>query len=347
MEESNQKINFFKRIKIAIFKLEDYGIFLGEKFKVSLKYFLLLILLLSIVMAALDVYELSKMINKAYQYVQSELPEFTYNEGTLAFSENVDAYDSEYEFKLLINTNQNVNDEKLKEYKTQIYDGEYGIIALKDKFIYIVNGFEAEYSYQEFLETSSLEIKNKEDLENLFSQFGIPAMSTTFFVMDLIIIYISNLLTIFTDLLLIALFGLIAARFCGMKFKVLPMFSLSIYSLTLSIVLTAIYSIIYGLTGFVINYFSVMYLLIAYVYIIAAILMIKYDLIKQHFELEKIMEVQKQVHEELKKQENTDKEKEKEEEEKETKEEEKTKDSKKELDGADVNNNREPDGSEI
>ena len=60
---------------------------------------------------------------------------------------------------------------------------------------------------------------------------------------------------------------------------------------------------VYGLTGFVINYFSVMYLLIAYVYIIAAILMIKYDLLKQRLELEKILEVQKKVN----KKENIDK----------------------------------------
>lgn len=344
MEQTNQKINFFKRMKIAIFKLEDYGIFLGERFKVALKYFLLLILLLSIVMSLLDSYKLSKMLGKVYEYIENELPDFSYNEGNLSFSENINAYDSEYQFRLLIDTKEEIDEEELKEYKKQIYNENYGVIALKDKFIYIVEGIEAEYSYKEFFQAnSSMEITNKQDLLNIFNQAGISGISTTFFIIDLILIYISNILTIFSDLILIALFGLIAARFCGLKFKMLPMFSIAIYSLTLSIVLTAIYSIIYGLTGFVINYFNVMYLLIAYVYIIAAILMIKYDLIKQHFELEKILEVQKQIHEELKDQEAPeDKENKKEEESKENPE-----DSEKELKGDDVNNDREPDGSEI
>ena len=342
MEQKNKKINFFKRMKIAIFKLEDYGIFLGERFRVALKYFFLLVLILSVVMAVLDTYSLNKMVNKAYQYVKNELPEFTYNEGELVFSEKVNAYDHDYKFKLLIDTNQELSEEELKQYKTQIYHETYGAIIFKDKFVYFVNGIEAEYMYEDLEEMMPLQIVNKIDLENLFAKAEMLSMSTIFFIMDLTLLYISNLITIFTDLVLIALFGLIASRFCGLRFKILPMTGLSIYALTLSIILTAIYSIVYGLTGFVINYFSVMYLLIAYVYIIAAILMIKYDLIKQHVEMEKILEVQKQIEKEIE-------EKEKEEEEEQTKEEkkkEKTKEPEAEVEGVDENN-REPDGSEI
>ena len=294
-------------------------------------------------MALLDSYQLSKMINKAYAYVKNELPEFSYNEGVLNFSESVNAYDSDYKFRLLINTNDEVNEKELKDYKTQIYNENYGAIILKDKFIYIVGGIEAEYLYQDIFASNSFEITNRQDLLKIINQTSISGISTTFFVIDLLLIYISNVITIFSDLLLIALFGLIAARFCGLKFKMFPMFSIAIYSLTLSIVLTAVYSIIYGLTGFVINYFNIMYLLIAYVYIIAAILMIKYDLIKQHFELEKILEVQKQVHEELKEQDDSEENKDdKKEENKENPE-----DSKKKLEDTDVKENKEPDGSEI
>lgn len=345
-ENKKQKIGFFKRLKIAIFKLEDYGFFLGERFKVALKYFLLLMLLISIVVSAVDAYTISKMLSKGKVYLENEFPEFTYEEGVLNLNEKIDAYDHEYEFKLLVDTKENLSNEEIENYKKQTYNHPYGIILLRDKFVYIANGIEAEYSYEEFLNSSALEIKNKEDLISVFFETATPAVITTFFAVDLITVYIANTITTFTDVIVIALFGLIAARFCGLKFKVLPMFSIGIYSLSLSLVLTAIYSVVYGLTGFVINYFNVMYLLIAYVYIIAAILMIKYDLIKQHFELEKILEVQKQVHEEMEQEEKEKEEKEKNEEDKkeDSKEEKKEEDS----EGAKLDNdNREPDGSEI
>ena len=345
MEENNQKITFFKRIKIAIFKLEDYGFFLGERFKVAFKYLLLLILILSIIISIVDTYKLNQMLSTGYKYITNELPDFSYENDMMIFPEQVEAYDEKYQFKLLINTSENISEEEINNYKNKIYDKEYGIIVLREKFVYMISGVETEYSYKEFFNISSLELKNKNDLQKMFSREGISAIITAFFMSDIIVIYISNLLTILGDIVVIALFGLIAARFCGLKFKTAPMFSLAIYSLTLSIILTAIYSIVYAITGFVVEYFNVMYLLIAYVYIIAAILMIKYDLIKQHFELEKILEVQKQVHEELKEQEEKDKEKEKENsEEKDSKEENKPENE--EENNPEINN-REPDGSEI
>lgn len=349
MEESKtKKIGFFKRLKTAIFKLEDYGFFLGERFKVALKYFLLLMLLVSVVVSAVDTYTIGKMLSKGKGYLENEFPEFTYADGALSMDEKVDAYDHEYGFKLFVDTNENLSDEEIKNYKTKTKNNPYGIILLRDKFIYVASGIEAEYDYEEFLNSSSLEIKNKEDLISVFFETATPAVLTTFFAVDLLTVYIANTISTFTDVIVIALFGLIAARFCGLKFKVLPMFAIGIYSLSLSLVLTAVYSVVYGLTGFVINYFDVMYLLIAYVYIIAAILMIKYDLIKQHFELEKILEVQKQVHEEMEEEDKEKEEKDKEEKKEDSKEENKEEKKEEDSEGAKLDNdNREPDGSEI
>jgi len=40
----NKKIGFFDRLKVAIFKLEDYGMFLGERISTAFKYFFILVL---------------------------------------------------------------------------------------------------------------------------------------------------------------------------------------------------------------------------------------------------------------------------------------------------------------
>ena len=63
MEESQKKIGFFKRIKIAIFKLEDYGMFLGERTSVALNFFLILILLISLIISIVSSYNFYKMSN--------------------------------------------------------------------------------------------------------------------------------------------------------------------------------------------------------------------------------------------------------------------------------------------
>lgn len=351
MEESQKKIGFFKRIKIAIFKLEDYGMFLGERTSVALNFFLILILLISLIISIVSSYNFYKMSNTAYSYIQNELPNFKYENNILKFEKNLEAYDYDYKFRLYINTDDNVSEDILKTYKENMYSDDLGLVLLKDKAIYIFDGDVIEQTYQElfsdqYLGQLGINFTNKQELVNSIQNIGFGTVINVYFVANFISIFINNVITNLGYLFVVAIFGYIAARFCGVRFKMSPMISLSVYSLTLSIILSGIYLVIYMLTGFIIKYFDVMYLLIAYVYIIAAILMIKYDLIKQSEELQKIIEVQKQVKKELNDENDKDSEKP---ELKEKNPEEKNKEDDKGTKEEEpvVEENREPDGSEI
>lgn len=351
MEESQKKIGFFKRIKIAIFKLEDYGMFLGERTSVALNFFLILILLISLIISIVSSYNFYKMSNTAYSYIQNELPNFKYENNILKFEKNLEAYDYDYKFRLYINTDDNVSEDILKTYKENMYSDDLGLVLLKDKAIYIFDGNVIEQTYQElfsdqYLGQLGINFINKQELVNSIQNIGFGTVINVYFVANFISIFINNVITNLGYLFVVAIFGYIAARFCGVRFKMSPMISLSVYSLTLSIILSGIYLVIYMLTGFIIKYFDVMYLLIAYVYIIAAILMIKYDLIKQSEELQKIIEVQKQVKKELNDENDKDSEKP---ELKEKNPEEKNKEDDKGTKEEEpvVEENREPDGSEI
>ena len=351
MEESQKKIGFFKRIKIAIFKLEDYGMFLGERTSVALNFFLILILLISLIISIVSSYNFYKMSNTAYSYIQNELPNFKYENNILKFEKNIEAYDYDYKFRLYINTDDNVSEDILKTYKENMYSDDLGLVLLKDKAIYIFDGNVIEQTYQElfsdqYLGQLGINFTNKQELVNSIQNIGFGTVINVYFVANFISIFINNVITNLGYLFVVAIFGYIAARFCGVRFKMSPMISLSIYSLTLSIILSGIYLVIYMLTGFIIKYFDVMYLLIAYVYIIAAILMIKYDLIKQSEKLQKIIEVQKQVKKELNDENDKDSEKP---ELKEKNPEEKNKEDDKGTKEEEpvVEENREPDGSEI
>lgn len=350
MEQKETKIGFFKRLKKAIFELEDYGYFLGERLTVAFKYFFLLLLLVSIVFSVAVTYKCFDALNKAYSYINNELPEFEYKDGALNMEKIVDAYDHDYGFTLLIDTNNNLSENKLKEYKNKVYSqGGYGIIFLNDKLVMLTSDAESEAKYTQYLnaytseDIDTTEELNKQELINLLNQVGISGVLISIFIISVISVYFLNIIIVLSDVFVVSLFGWFAARLCGVNFKINPMISLGIYGLSLSIVLDLILDVIYIVTGFTVEYFNIIYLLIAYVYIIAAIFMIKYDLIKHTEELKKIIEVQKQVakdlqQDELDKQDNNKEDnvdKENKPNDKENEEEDKTVE------------NREPDGSEI
>ena len=191
-------------------------------------------------------------------------------------------------------------------------------------------------------------ISNKADLVSKINSISPNTIGVIYFISSSILLYIVNVLTVLSDICLVAVFGWVASRICGVAFKMTPMIALAIYSLSLSIVLKIIYYCVLSLTGFVVQYFDIIYLLIAYVYMIAAIFMVKYDLIKQTQELQKIIEVQKKVHEESEENDNTDeKDKEKDKNNDDKNNNEKKDDGKSDENEPGIENNNEPDGSEI
>ena len=347
MKQKEEKIGFFKRFKKAVFELEDYGFFLGEKLTVAFKYFFTLIFVISLIFSVAVTNKAVNIVNKVYSYLVNELPDFEFKDNKLTAKENICAYDEEYEFTFLIDTTESLTESEIKNYKDKVYSqGGNGLIFLKDKLVLISDSAEDTTQYSEYFtgqnileteENGEEIVYNKEKLIGLIDEIGINKIIGSIFLIVFVNIYILNVIVILRDVCVIGIFGWFAARLCGVNIKINPMLAISIYGLSLSIVLDLIMDIIYISTGFVAEYFSVIYLLIAYVYIIAAIFMVKYDLIKHTEELKKILEVQKQIEKDLANEKKNQEQEELEEKEEisEDKEEEKTEE------------NRDPDGSEI
>ena len=104
-----------------------------------------------------------------------------------------------------------------------------------------------------------------------------------------IALYIVSLIDVFT----LSLFGIITCFFAKIKMNYKAVFNMSIFALTLPMILRTIYFIINLLTTFEIKYFDVMYVAISYISLAAAIFIIKSNVIKQHLELMKIIEESK------------------------------------------------------
>lgn len=144
--------------------------------------------------------------------------------------------------------------------------------------------------------------------------------------------------------------GWIVLIFSNIKMKYSGIYSLSIYASLLTILLSTIYQILNLFLGIYIEMFDILSIIIAYIYITAAIYMIKSDLIKQQIELLKLASEQAKIREEL------EKEKQREEEEKERLREEQEEEEKKQKEEEEDSKPKikdeerppeEPDGSEI
>lgn len=337
MEKENKKIGFFQKLKISIFKLEEYNNFLEQKLSSSFGYFVLLILILMSVFSAVYTYEYYKELNTGFNYIKNEMPDFNYSEGILKSENNVESYDSKYDVKLIINTDEVISEDVLNEYqnKTEMMR----IIALKDEIQVLVDNQILKFKYTE-LENylQDVEITNKQSIVDTINSLDLGPMIFAVFLGIAIASFLQNLFNLFIYTLIIASFGYIASRMAKVKFPIKALMILAIYSVTLPNILYTAYMIANLLTRFYIEYFSLFYMLISCVYIFTAIFMIKSDIIKQQQEIQSIVKVQEEVKKEAEENLET-----------ETTEKEKTKDESEEKKEEEpiIDENNEPDGSEI
>ena len=132
---------------------------------------------------------------------------------------------------------------------------------------------------------SATENMQKEKSETLIVALGISLF---------ISLFISTLLDVFT----LSVFGILTCFVTKIKMNYKAIFNMSIYALTLAIILRTVYFAITTLTTFKIKYFEIMYIAISYISLAAAIFIIKSNIIKQHIELMKIIEESKEKIEE-------------------------------------------------
>ncbi len=342
--EKEKKIGFFKRLKISIFNLEEYKVFIDEKFSKAFKYLLTLVAIITIILSILNVYQAKNKISKLISYVKNDFPNFAYSEGKLNVTEKVKAYDEEYDATLIADTSDNLPEETIAEYRKEARNCANSVVLLNDKVYAIIDGMEYETNYTNLLSSTKLTNFNKQEIfEKYITDDMIPQAMILIWIYIFVVLFIENTVTLLLDAFIVALFGWVASKICKIVLSLSKSINLAVYSLTLSIILSAVYSVISNLTDFRIKYFNLMYMLVAYIYIIAAIMMLKVDLNKTAGEAIPI-----EIEPPKKKNEDLPEEEEKEEDKKEKDTEDKKDKKKKKKEGKEETNiDTEPKGSEI
>ena len=301
-----KNLGFFKKVYYSITKFEKYPEMSAEGTTSAFKYLSLIMLLFSIIVATGLVIELHNTINTCIDYIQNELPEAKIVNGELSVNSTeplkIDAQIHAID-QIIIDTNTESEDQE-NEYINSIPTDNTGVIILKDKVIVkaVETNQKVEYEYKEILSGLNLnkDTITKQDIIDNFTGSRSVTIYSMFFVIMVVYVFVLYLISVLVDTLLIAVLGNITVLFTKLKLKFSAVYNMGVYALTLSILLNAIYLAINCVIKFKMSYFQIMYISIAYVYLVAAIFMIRLDFEKKQAELMKIIEEQEKVKLEMK-----------------------------------------------
>ena len=296
--------SFIKKIISSIKDFEKYPEMAVKPFSMVISYLIKLMLIFTFVVTIISVYNVSININNGIEYFKNEIPniEFVNNKLKVDSEEKIVVTPNTILDLIIIDTNE-LSEEQIQSYKEEANKYDTSAIMLKDKVIINTGSGTIQYEYEKIANMYNLGNMTKQEMLNYFTGTNLSMLYVGIFIISFIWLFIAYLISVFFDSLIFGIIGYVTALILRLQIKFVAMIKLAIHALTLPVILNLIYIIVQALFNFEIKYFDVMYIGVAYIYIITAILMIKSDLIRRGQELTKIIEEEKKVKAELERQE--------------------------------------------
>lgn len=351
-KDTIKKRGFFKKVWDSITKIEKYPDMAAEGIGRAFSYLCKIVAILAIVLCLGMVYQTYQMLQEGIEYLQNEFPEFSYKDGVLNVSSEQPitiSEDDSYVGKTIIDTNTEEQTEN--QYINEIEKSGSGMIILKDKVI-LKNGSVAgtiNYNYSELLGQMGITEFTKQSVIDYVNSSQVISLYVSVFITIFVYSFMMYLLTTLSNAIFLSVFGYLATWIARIKMRFVAVFNMSIYALTLSIFLNMLYVAVNIFIDFNMEYFQVMYVAVAAIYLVAAIFLLKTEMMKQQAELMKIVEAQEIVRKEMEEKDRQEKQEQekKERQEKDKEEEKKEKEHKKNEDKQDNNEGEgeEPQGS--
>jgi len=334
------KKGFFKKIWYSIDKVEKYSELSAEGFGKAIRYLITLIVMLAIVSAGVTVFRTSKQMKQVSEYIKENAPEFKYSDGILDIDINEPIINENENFgKIIVDTISETEDIQ-NQYMDDIKKEKRAVVVLKDKLILKETENNIVYKYEELFKELNISEFSKDDLASyLVSSVMMPLYLNLFLVLFIYALVMQAMNTVFY-IIIISIFGYLTSMILRLKIRYVAVFNMAVYSITLPTLLYIIYLGVNAFVNYVVPYFEVMYMLVATIYMIAALFILKSEFNKKQGEVQKIIEVEKEIKEDMKQEENKKQEKE----ENKNKNKDTDKKEKKETNN-DTNNGEQPEGS--
>lgn len=301
-EEKELKKGFFKKVWYSIDKIDKYSELSAEGLGKAVKYLVILVIILALISASATVYRTSIEVKNIANDISEKAPELTYNNETLTIDSEMPIIENSENFgKIIIDTNTE-DEETINKYINDIQDDESSVIILKNKLILQEAGIQGSvnYNYNELFGELGITEFNKQDLVEYLSGTGMIALYLNLLLILFIYAFAIYLINTMFYVITISIFGYLATIILRLKIRYVAVFNMAIYSITLPTILNMIYIGINAFFNYTINYFDVMYVLVASIYMIAAIFILKSEFNKKQGEVQQIIEVEKEVKEEIK-----------------------------------------------
>lgn len=338
-DENNQtekvkKQGFFKKVWYSITKIERYPEMAAQGLGKAFSYICKVVAILAIIICFGSMYQAYQILQEGVAYLQNEFPEFSYSDGILSVdSENPITISAEnsYVGETIIDT-KTENQQTINQYISEIEQSGDGIIVLNNRVIVKTSSVSGtiSYEYDQMLNQIGVTEFNKQDLINYISSSQMYNFYISIFLTIFVYSFAMYLLTTLSNAVFLAVFGYLVTWIAKIRMRFVAVFNMAVYSLTLSTILNMMYIAINIFVPFTMEYFQVMYVTVAAIYLIAAIFLLKSEYIKRQAELMKLAEAQQIVKKELEQKEEEEKEKEQREKEKKERKEKDRKEEKKE-----------------
>ena len=296
-KEQELKKGFFKKVWYAIDKIEKYSELSAEGFGRAIKYLILLIMILGLVSSLATVYKTSLEVKKIAQYINEKTPELTYSNKILTIDSETPIIDENENFgKVIIDTNTD-SEQTINQYINEVQDDENAIIILKDKLILKEVGLQGttNYNYKDLFDEMKITEFNKQELVEYLSGTNMMPLYLNLFLVLFIYAFVIYLINTLFYIIVISIFGYLATIILKLKIRYIAVFNMAIYAITLPTILNAIYVAINAFFNYNIKYFEVMYVLVASIYMIAAVFILKSEFNKKQGEVQQIIEVEKEI----------------------------------------------------
>ena len=315
MKENEEvvNINFFKKMWYSITKFEQYPAMATEGLARATKYLIALTAIVTLFLTIGSMLEMNKMMGNLSDYINNNIPEFSYAEEklTMDIQEPIVIEEVKYEGidKIAINTSIETEEKEQFEKENSIvgmtlyFFNDEIVLQSKTENNEIVR---QPFTYKDFIASytgENIETFNKSQMvEYITSEKMIPFYGK--YALSLFIsLLIVNIMVAIIDSLEIALLGWITTMFARIKMRFVAIYNMAVYALTLPMLLNVLYIIVNYFMDFTVSYFQVAYITIAYIYLTAAIFIIKDDFIKRMQEVKHIQQEQQKVKQEIEEQE--------------------------------------------
>ena len=224
-----EKLNFLSRLKISIFKVKQYSLFLKEGLNKSMVYILMLSIIVGFILGVSQFSMLTTLEKSTKVLLEQEDFKFEVNDGILDFK------DSPYKQEegpsvVIIDSNKTLADSE--SFRSITIHKDMSSVFLKDGIVARLNGTEYKIKYSD---TPLLD-------NNINNEVAINALNKAKpikYVTVICMILITYLVALFNGLL-ISLAGIMSNKMNGSKLKYKEIFIISLYSLTLPMIVKLI-----------------------------------------------------------------------------------------------------------